>query len=840
MTNAAGCTIVAKNYLPMARVLAASWAEHHPGVPLATLVLDDEVANDWFTEGKQPWGRRVAPSPGSTGPASMQGAVSGESSYGLPWILHPQDIGIPTDELHRRAMLYNVLELSTSLKPWLLSYLLDSGFEVAIYLDPDIWVLASLEEAWDKASEHGIALTPHVLDPLPEDGLLPGEREIMASGVYNLGFIAVSSKASDFLTWWAKHLRRHCRVAPEEMVFVDQRYIDLAVTVFEHYVISDYGWNLAYWNLHERPLERKEGGLHTRGLPVRFVHFSGYDPLRPWVISRHQGDRPRVLLSENPLLAEVFSEYGKRLLEEGFSERDPYGFDTLPSGIRVDRFMRKLYRRALEEYEGQYRQPDSSLAAKEEPPDPFVGNDFLEWLKEPEPSPYRTNKLSRYLKAVWASRPDLMAAYPDPDGADYESYRKWLWGFGRYEESLPEPLLLRPLSPGGGPSPHGAPRVAARGQSIRWASPEQLRPGVNAIGLFRDEAGVGKAARMTVKALAKTGVAYRTLTYDITDNWKGASDDLGGTEDEHYDINLVFVNADGMAKVVKDFGPEAFSGRYTIGYWVWETEFPPSWALAGVPYVDEVWVPTRFVARSIRSICDKPIRIVPHPIELPPASGTDRATKEARGDTYTYTFLFAFDYQSVMERKNPLGLIEAFHRAFPEGDEARLVIKTLAGEKRLSDRERLRMAARGVPGVVIAEEHLSDAETSALISSADCYVSLHRSEGFGLTIAEAMAAGRPVIATEYSGNVDFMNKENAYPVPFRMVPIPPSCHPYQEGHLWAEPDLEMAARLMRHVYEHREEAAAKGVYAREEIARRLSLDAVAEIIAGHLDDIRGH
>src|SRR5262249_52403809 len=149
-----------------------------------------------------------------------------------------------------------------------------------------------------------------------------------------------------------------------------------------------------------------------------------------------------------------------------------------------------------------------------------------------------------------------------------------------------------------------------------------------------------------------------------------------------------------------------------------------------------------------------------------------------------FMFLFVFDLFSIVERKNPFGLITAFTRAFQPGEGPILVIKTINGHLRLNDLERVRAAAAGRPDIAIVDEYYTAQQKNALLGICDCYVSLHRSEGFGLTMAEAMGLEKPVIATGYSGNVDFMTPHNSFLVDYVTGSVPAGCAPYPVGSAW--------------------------------------------------------
>ncbi len=267
------CTIIARNYLPAARVLARSFREHNPGGTCWTLVIDDQ-------------GGEVDPA-------------------GEPFtVVRPEQLGI--EQWHQMTAGYNVLELSTAVKPWLLRYLLnEQGVERVAYFDPDIQVFDSVQEVDDLLREHPLVVNPHLTAPMPRDGHKPAETDILVAGSFNLGFagFAAGPKTDELLAWWSERLATDCLVAPERGYFVDQRWMDFAPGLVEgFFILRDPGYNLAYWNLAGRDLRRRGNRYEVDGRPLRFYHFSGFDPERPHLLSKHQD---RIQLSEQPLLLEL-------------------------------------------------------------------------------------------------------------------------------------------------------------------------------------------------------------------------------------------------------------------------------------------------------------------------------------------------------------------------------------------------------------------------------------------------------------------------------------------------------------------------------------------------------
>jgi hypothetical protein len=386
-------SIVARNYLPQARVLARSFLAHHPDGRVLVLVIDAD-----------------APGVDLDGDLDAPGALRADEPFA---VIRPSELGMDPAELRRMSTIYDVLELATALKPFLLRHLVvDRGEPTATYLDPDIEVFAPLDDLHDLALAHGIVLTPHRLVPLDEDGREPADTVFTLSGAYNLGYVTVSGAAAPFLDWWAARCRRDCIHSVAEGLFVDQRWVDLAVTYFDHHVVRDPGCNVAYWNLDRRPLTWEAGGDGGRylagGAPLRFFHYSAYDPDVPHLLSRYQGDRPRVLMSEQPALRRLCARYGEQLDAEGWSacRRLGYGLDQAANGLRLDRTMRRLFRQELLERE---RRAADDVGKVDELPDPFdpdQADGFVALLRSPFPG-NEAPRIPRYLHALYLSRPDL-------------------------------------------------------------------------------------------------------------------------------------------------------------------------------------------------------------------------------------------------------------------------------------------------------------------------------------------------------------------------------------------------------------------------------------------------
>lgn len=364
--------------------------------------------------------------------------------------------------------------------------------------------------------------------------------------------------------------------------------------------------------------------------------------------------------------------------------------------------------------------------------------------------------------------------------------------------------------------------------------------GVNVIGDFTATTGLAQAGRRLAVGLQRRGVP---LTVTPVRSGAPQIDDLfpdelrtlpGGTP---HPVDLVTLNVNEVSAVAAGDLGLGNTGRYAIGAWYWEFETLAPDLIAAVGRVDEIWAPTTFVERSLGQYTSEPIHIVPTIVPVFEASA-DRDHLRKRWDVADddVMFLFSFDFNSSVVRKNPLGVVDAYRRAFgsnPSG--TRLVMKAVNLANSPLFQSDLRAAVDDVGGVLI-DEHLSQAELGDLFHAADVYVSLHRSEGFGLGLAEAMAISKAVIGTAYSGNIDFMNGANSCLVGYRVRPITADDHRYhgaagsvyRQAFLCAEPDIDQAARWMRALAADADMRSRIGAAASETIAARFSEGAVVD------------
>ena len=351
--------------------------------------------------------------------------------------------------------------------------------------------------------------------------------------------------------------------------------------------------------------------------------------------------------------------------------------------------------------------------------------------------------------------------------------------------------------------------------------------GVNVVGFFRAEFGHGEAGRRILAGIERAELPHATITVK-TPHHREKHPFTARGDRPIYPVNIVCLNPEHMLEFAQRGGAALFLDRYTVGVWCWEASRLPDSYQPAFDLVDEIWVASEYGAGILGEATDKPVRVFPMPVEVaaPPA----RAKTELGLPQDAFVFLFAFDFFSTLERKNPFGLIDAFSRAFAPNEGPVLVIKTINGRKQPGELRRLEQAAADRPDITVVDEYLSGDDMRALIAAADCFVSLHRSEGFGFSLAEAMAYEKPVIATGFSGNLTFMDESNSYLVGYGLTPVPPGLANYPAGALWADADPDDAATAMRRVVANPEEAHERGRRARETILRNHSLDATGRFV----------
>jgi len=362
----------------------------------------------------------------------------------------------------------------------------------------------------------------------------------------------------------------------------------------------------------------------------------------------------------------------------------------------------------------------------------------------------------------------------------------------------------------------------------------RLNFGINVAGHFKGTLGIGEAARNYAIAIRNKKIPHVLNTVQA-----GKKDT--DTSFEHFDkknphpLNLLIFNAYPTKWIYKKLGSKYFKNKYNIAIWFWElSDFPEKW-IDRFQYYNEIWVASNFLVNSISKLSPIPVIKIECPVVIDEKKFVANRSK-FKLNNEDYAFLFIFDFDSVFERKNPIGLIDAFNQTFDENEKVILVIKAMNGQRYPLENKILVEACKK-KNILLLDEQMTKDDIYSLIGSTDCFVSLHRSEGLGLTLAEAMYAKKPVIATSYGGNTDFMNNENSFLVKYELVKLEKNYGHYEKGNVWANPDISNASYLLRHIYENQELGKKIGENAQRSIKNQLSYEVVGNKILNRINNL---
>lgn len=346
--------------------------------------------------------------------------------------------------------------------------------------------------------------------------------------------------------------------------------------------------------------------------------------------------------------------------------------------------------------------------------------------------------------------------------------------------------------------------AAAKRSLDRAETPPEVPEGapIYVAGYFRSHAGIASGARAQLAAFRREGRAAfgidltaamgqaETLPFDgeVYDCRSLPEDGAPGTV-------VVYQNPRWFLIALARMGRRFLRGKRIVGHWTWELEEIPDWWCESLDYLHEVWVPTRFVRDAVGRHTAKPLKVVPYP-----ETGTLTGKPRPFAADGVLRVLFIFDAGSGFERKNPLAAVEAFRQAFADRSDVELLLKISRPGMYPAGWEALQRAAAGAPNIRLLDAFLKQEELDDLYRKSDIYLSLHRSEGYGLTIFEAIRFGLETVATGWSGNMDFFHGPNCYAVDYRLVPVvdPQRIYPYPEWR-WADPDPACAAGFLREI-----------------------------------------
>jgi glycosyltransferase involved in cell wall biosynthesis len=850
-------------------------------------------------------------------------AESNEPGYcsDLASRLTPENMGVP--QFRRLLFRYAAFEAAGALKSFAMEHLLERGFEKVVYLDSDTYVYASLDPILGALDDHDGIIAPHITEPL-DDGFVPDDLTIIRSGAYNTGFIAVraSDQAFRFLRWWMGKCEHQCFTDLEAGLFNEQKWADLIPSLFPGFLIDrSPGLNAAYWNLCQRPIEKRQGIYFVRDTRLVFFHFSGYYLEEPDILSVHDQRYRSKPIPE--VVKELLADYSAELRRNGLEryKNVPYRYDFFTgTDIRIPPIVRKIYR---EDESIQNLFGDNPFDVSRDP-------GFLQSYNAPVN--VRGFPLTRLSLEILRDGLILRSLFPEDARDSIEAFVRWFFAKGAAKYSLPD-IFVRPirealearassvdeLSVGArsgrqhlqwlarlvspvvnrlvvksanvirenqeSVSSQGrrvpflrrnfGRSVAAMGRVFRgtWkycvserakiivashlhdlSARALLRArsrksdgmaqiprfgGIRVVGWLRSDLGLGESARSTLRAARAADISAELEDWPLPSVSRSndtIAEGIPRPKRSEKLVNVFHVNIDHFCANYPKLELDCSSGVYDIGYWVWEMlDLPEEWEnLFGL--VDEVWTPSTFCQDIFSRVSARPVVRIPHNVAPELAPGMGR--KELGLPEDRFIFMAAMDFLSTPERKNPIGTLDAYFQAFGSNpDGVSFLLKLSNSHLRPDIMEVIGRHCDQNASIIVMDSSIERQKFNALLNCCDCYVSLHRAEGFGLCIAEAMYFGKPAIATGWSGNMDFTNAHNSFPVRFTVEELQIDAPPYRKGWRWAEPDLSHAGELMRQVVENPDLADRIGKEGQKDIRTRFSPSATGKLMSARLDAI---
>ena len=778
------CTAVPRYRLGEARALAQSYARHHPGQRLIALVTDAAVPGHPDTD--------------------LVALDARHDDPDVEWMSYRQLDAAPLYEA--LAVSYEADSLPLVAAPLLISQLLARGATSALYLEASSAVRARLDPVRIDAERHGLLLWPRRSAPLADPNDAPDDHALLVRGPFDWGLVGVSAGAMAFLAWWTARLTT--MRSPHE-------WLAEALPLFPHRIVRPAP--LSPWQPDSRS-------------PV--VRFEGIDPARPWMADATFACAPLTPLHR---FAELASHWRNRAaLLESAPEPDRVPWLYFDDGTPIPERVKQTWAQLRTDWVQHQGRPIGP---------PLTDRHALAaWMADVDPD--EPTQLPRLLAAVYRERLDLRDFFAGV-GHDPEVRRRLLvWGHhlggvaGVPAEFLPPAPELDSIQP----APIADDHPRARGVLIA--------------GFLAAEIGLGAAARQLVRGCELAGVLTATFTYRHLNGDQLVPWVERGDGRSICDTVILAVNWPEAGRLATVLGPRFAGATRRIGLWFWELDTPAPGMAESIDQFDEIWVTnpqTAAAVRASRPDADVSIHVLPLGVDLGLASpdrvaGTGgRAALAVRphdllrqdlGLPEGFVYLTGFDFASVMARKNPLGAVRAFTRAFPNpmGTGPTLLVKTLNATRFRADDQELRWRCGPRSDIIMMDGSWSEERTHQLIQLCDAVISMHRAEGYGLWLLEALALGKPVIATDHPGNRVFMTNQNSWLVPARTVPVPPDVPLYGISGHWAEPDESAAAELIREVYDGRglPSVVDRGNRARTEMAALADGSALAQFVLDRL------
>lgn len=656
---------------------------------------------------------------------------------------------------------YDILECNTAVKPWSFSRLFIKGYHNVVYLDPDIEVFKPLTSIEQSLDGNLMVLTPHLLDPVRKHDDF-SDLKIINAGSYNLGFLALSKHTdlNKFLDWWKSKLEFYCLNKQSEGYFVDQKWMELAPSLFDNVIIlRDKSLNVAYWNLPERC-----------GESISFFHFSGIEINDSKYLSKH---RKQLLISscgDNTVM--LVESYRKKVLKNNYEVSK-----NIPYEVTSRNLIKGVYLNDIR-IDDKYAWASESISVNIIPNSSSIALHLLYISQYYESAP----KLSVYINnslitEVIPHRKNFVIHVPviadKITALRIESDRSF----------LPAKILNngdnRKLT-------IGIWKVTSDKETlISLETTKRNESGFNLIGNVKSETGVGQVLRCVASSFDDSNVKYSII------NWENKLSKNVDTSYSHkisdrktYDKNIFFIN--GGHRLSNIFDKSLFQNSRNIGYWCWETENVPDYWYENEDVLDEIWTLSEFCKSAISKNAKIPVKVVSPKVKFSVYNTFD--TYKYKIDNKKFKFLFIYDSLSYRQRKNPDAVIQAFRLAKNDNKfkNCILIIKTNSDE----------LDMYKCDDVIIINETMSRQDIYELHNVCNCFISLHRAEGLGFNILESAYLGKEIITTGWSGNVEFLTGSNIHLVDYKLIKIGNDCGPYTKDDIWAEPDVKHAAETM--------------------------------------------
>ena len=769
---------------------------------------------------------------------------------------------------------YDTAELASVAQPWIIDHAFSRGYDTVFFIAPHIRIYQPLLEAFrllDTTAD--VVLTPHFTAPI-SGPRHPDAVDVLGMGIFNPGFLAVrrTDNTCRFIRLWQENLHRN-----DVLPLADQRWHDLIPALCDRTAILRHrGYNVTPLNLEERRVHvDRTGQLLADDEKLAFFNFSGFNPEHPEASTHSQA-----MHVANEAVVQLSRAYAEALQELGSAWYAglPNEFSIFSDGSRVTGAERARFRRDETLRRACAGRPFSLPELLRLEPPAAADEDKIASSFSALGEMGRLQGLSEQLLGRPATPAEIRAWRPwmrsrlgmarllVTTGLSREARRTPGWLARLLRSIAHSPMaagpvrdyavipLTRLLSLASGVFPGLAYRPCLRSDdaiarephtrtnrghfapSLRSERAGHGTPGVNILGYFSRELGIGEAARSLASSCDEAGIAVTRI--DVGELFDAPASTIGGTNvpwQEQRPIDILCYNADVMLAAAQHLRAIGHHSRYRIGFWHWEQPILPLRFHDAFAEVDELWVPSTFVQEAIGPVAPVPVVKIPHAIRFTPTPGVNRAAFGLPEDKCLV--LVMYDFHSFQERKNPQAAIAAFRQAKAAEPSLGLVIKTINAQHHHRERQELQEALRDMPHVTFIDAALPRQQAWDLQMCCDILLSLHRAEGFGLIMAEMMYLGKSVVATGWSANMDFMDESNSLPIAFELKPLPRPIGPYEAGIPWAEPDIDHAAAALRRLVTDRNLAARLGHNARETIRRTLDPQVVGARVRQRLDVI---